>query len=99
MKPAREIDRICDEFEAAWLAGEVPIVEEFVARIDDEHRPALREALMPLDLTYRGKLSETLDSGAAADEGKVGSGGGRHARPRSHRAHKQVGTKTSAKQN
>ncbi len=74
MNPSRDIDRICDEFEAAWQAGGVPKVEEFVARIDEEHRPALLAALMPLDLTYRGKLGETLDSGAAAGVAKADSG-------------------------
>ncbi len=73
MNPARDIDRICDEFEAAWLDGQVPKVEEFVAKIDEEHRPALLAALMPLDLTYRGKLGETIDSGATGP-GKADSG-------------------------
>jgi hypothetical protein len=74
MNPARDIDRICDEFEAAWQAGEVPKVAEFVARIDEEHRRALPEALMPLELTYCGKLGETVDSVAAAGSGKADSG-------------------------
>ncbi len=74
MSTAREIDRICDEFEAAWQAGEVPKVEKFLERIDAEHRSALLEALMQLDLTYRGKLGETLDSGNAAGSGKADSG-------------------------
>jgi len=33
MTPAREIDRICDEFEAAWLAGQTPSLNDFVAKI------------------------------------------------------------------
>ncbi len=70
MNPARNIDRICDEFDAAWQAGDVPKVEEFVARIDEEHRPILLEALMPLDLTYRGMLGEVMDSGNAANAAK-----------------------------
>ncbi|TWT95462.1 serine/threonine-protein kinase [Neorhodopirellula pilleata] len=74
MSTARDIDRICDEFEAAWQAGEVPKVEEFLERIDQEYRPALREALMPLDLTYRGKLGETLDSGTVPGPVKADSG-------------------------
>lgn len=74
MKPTRIIDEIADEFEAAWLAGQVPKVEDFVAKIDEEHRPALLAALMPLDLTYRGKLGETVESGNAVDSGKAESG-------------------------
>jgi serine/threonine protein kinase len=62
MSTARDIDRICDEFESAWQAGLSPNVDDFVAKIDEAHRPALLAALMPLDLTYRGKLGETIDS-------------------------------------
>jgi hypothetical protein len=50
MNPARDIGRIWGEFEAAWQ-GVVPKVEEFVGRIDEEQRPTLLAALMPLDLT------------------------------------------------
>ncbi len=74
MNPARDIDCICDEFEAAWQAGDVPRVEEFLAKIDEKHRPALLQALMPLDLTYRGKLGETINSGNAIDSEEAGSG-------------------------
>ncbi len=62
MATSRDIDRIADEFEAAWQAGENPNIESFVAKIDEEHRSELRAVLMPLDLTYRGKLGETVDS-------------------------------------
>ncbi len=71
MSKSREIDRICDEFEAAWQAGQQPIMEEYAARIEEEHRPALYAALMPLDLTYRGKLGETVDSAPVADAAKA----------------------------
>ncbi len=74
MSTAREIDRICDEFEAAWLAGQSPCVDDFLAKIDNEHRPAMLAALMPLDLTYRGKLGETVESGNAVDSEEAGSG-------------------------
>jgi serine/threonine protein kinase len=48
----------------------VPKVDDFVARIDEKYR----EALMPLDFTYLGKLGETLDSGAATGPRKADSG-------------------------
>ncbi len=74
MTASRDIDRICDEFEAAWLAGQIPGVEDFLAKIDNEHRPALLAALMPLDLTYRDKLGDTVESGDLADSPEHGSG-------------------------
>jgi serine/threonine-protein kinase len=72
MSVARNIDRICDEFEAAWQAGQSPDVEHYVERIDAEHREALRAVLLPLDQTYPGKLNVTVD---LSDPAK-GSGSG-----------------------
>jgi serine/threonine protein kinase len=72
MSAARDIDRICDEFEAAWQAGQSPDVEHYVERIDAERREALRAVLLPLDQTYRGKLNVTMD---LSDSAK-GSGSG-----------------------
>jgi serine/threonine protein kinase len=63
MNLAEEIDRICDEFEAAWQAGLAPNVEDFLSKIAKEHRPALLEELLPVDLTYRGKFGKTPDAG------------------------------------
>lgn len=60
MTKSRDIDRICDEFEDAWQARGNPIIEKYAARIEEEDRPALLAALMPLDLTYRGKFVESV---------------------------------------
>ncbi len=71
MTPAQDIDRICDEFEAAWQSGQSPDVDAYLVKIEEPHRPALLAALMPLDLTYRGKLGETVDSGKVAEPARA----------------------------
>jgi tRNA A-37 threonylcarbamoyl transferase component Bud32 len=49
------VDAICDEFEAAWLAGHEPRIEEFLPRGDSVHEDALfRELLLSeWDLRWR----------------------------------------------
>ncbi|MGB7323434.1 MAG: serine/threonine-protein kinase, partial [Rubripirellula sp.] len=84
MSAARDIDRICAEFEAASQAGLKPSVDAFVAKIDAEHRPALMAALMKLDLWHDGKWGETIDSDYIGDQSKdFGNAVDSNARPRS----------------
>src|SRR5215207_8062903 len=45
--PSAGVDAICDAFEAAWLAGHEPRIEEFLPRGDSVHQDALfRELLL-----------------------------------------------------
>src|SRR5262249_1489316 len=54
----RRIDELCDAFEAAWLRGERPTVEEYLARAAPEDQPRLLAELLRLDAEYRGKAGE-----------------------------------------
>ena len=53
-----KIDELCDAFEAAWLRGERPTVEDYLARAVPDDRPALLAELLRLDAEYRGKGDE-----------------------------------------
>jgi serine/threonine protein kinase len=55
----RRIDEACDAFEAAWLAGSRPTVEEHLARAAPEDQQALLAELLRLDVEYRRKIGET----------------------------------------
>jgi serine/threonine protein kinase len=55
----RRIDEACDTFEAAWLAGSRPSVEDHLARAAPEDQAALLSHLMRLDVEYRRKAGET----------------------------------------
>lgn len=53
-----QLDELCDRFESAWLAGESPSVEEFLADVPEANRQgdALRE-LLKLETHYRQKTN------------------------------------------
>src|SRR6187402_1607138 len=53
--PSAGVDAICDAFEAAWLAGHEPRMEDFLPRVDSVHQDALfRELLLSeWDLRWR----------------------------------------------
>ena len=53
--PAAGVDAICDAFEAAWLTGHEPRIEDFLPRGDSVHEDALfRELLLSeWDLRWR----------------------------------------------
>ncbi len=56
---AREVDEACDRFEAAWRAGERPLIEDFLGGTIDSDRPALLRNLLALELDYRSGLGES----------------------------------------
>lgn len=56
----RRIDRACDEFETAWLTGQCPQIEEFLARVAEEDRTELARELIPLELHHRRLRDEAL---------------------------------------
>lgn len=56
----RRIDRACDEFETAWLAGQCPQIDEFLARVAEEDRTELARELIPLELHHRRLRDEAL---------------------------------------
>jgi Protein kinase domain len=49
----RRIDAICRRFEADWRAGKRPPIDDYLADIADEARPALREELTTLERELR----------------------------------------------
>jgi serine/threonine protein kinase len=50
-----QIDRICDEFEARWLAGERPEIEEYLDRARSADRGKLFADLLEIELEMRVK--------------------------------------------
>src|SRR5690242_14833720 len=67
MKPAdtlardRRIDCICDEFEAAWLAGQDPQLQDYLGRVAEEDRAALALELTVLNNHYRQRHGKGVD--------------------------------------
>jgi WD40 repeat protein len=49
---ARHLDQICDQFEAAWNAGQRPHIEEFLKETSDPERAVLLRELLALDLDH-----------------------------------------------
>ncbi len=62
MSTARDIDRIADEFEAAWQAGEHPSLADYLAQIDEPLQAELLAALLPLDVTYCRQRNEPCEA-------------------------------------
>jgi hypothetical protein len=52
---ARQVDQICNRFEAAWRNGERPKMEAFLAEAPEEAKAALGDELARLDSYYRGE--------------------------------------------
>jgi serine/threonine-protein kinase len=50
---ARRVDRICDQFEAAWLTGTPPRIEDFLGQAADPERTALLRELILQDIDCR----------------------------------------------
>ena len=50
---ARELERVCDRFEAAWHGGDEPRVEDYLTELPPALRPALLRELILLDIDYR----------------------------------------------
>ena len=52
------IDRICDQFESAWLNGETPSIEGVIENCDVDDQQALFEELLILEVEYRIDLNQ-----------------------------------------
>jgi pSer/pThr/pTyr-binding forkhead associated (FHA) protein len=55
---ACDIDRICDKFEAAWRAGAVPRIEEYLPQGAPHQGSDLLRSLLELELEYRVRRGE-----------------------------------------
>ena len=62
-----EIDRICQQFEAAWNAGQKPSAEDFLGRMEEPGRSQLHKELAALEAEFRR-------SPAAVSTGKTRGG-------------------------
>lgn len=60
MQRRLELDRLCDQFEDAWIAGNPLELGEFVDAVDVSLRESLVDAILPLDFSYRSKQQPTL---------------------------------------
>jgi serine/threonine protein kinase len=49
----RRAEQVCDRFEAAWKAGERPLIEDHVASVPEPERAALLRELILLEVDYR----------------------------------------------
>jgi hypothetical protein len=56
------MDAICTDFEKLWRAGQPARLEDFLARGRPEFRAALFEELLHLELDYRRKRGEAMES-------------------------------------
>src|SRR5262245_21013807 len=54
----RRIDQACDQFEAAWQAGERPRIEEYLGNAAGPERSALLRQLLLLEWDYRRQAGE-----------------------------------------
>jgi|GEM_PF-3592085 len=52
------IERACDQFEDAWLAGGQPVLDDFLQNAVEGDRAALLRELLPLELHYRRAAGE-----------------------------------------
>src|SRR5262245_48996029 len=50
---AERIDEVCMRFEAAWQAGPMPRLEDFLGASEGTEREALLRALLRVELDYR----------------------------------------------
>lgn len=56
----QEVDRACDRFEEAWLAGEPPDLAAYLQGFPEPGRVALLRELLPTELEYRSDCGEAI---------------------------------------
>ena len=54
----RALERICDQFEAAWQSNQRPSIEDYLTDTAAPDRPRLLRELLAVDLAYRRRLGE-----------------------------------------
>jgi len=54
----RQVDALCDQFEAEWQQQQRPNIEDYLARIEAPSRPALQTELVRIELEWRIRLGE-----------------------------------------
>src|SRR5215216_3704397 len=59
--PSAGVDAICDAFEAAWLAGHEPRIEDFLPRSEQVHQDALFRELLVSEWDLRRRHAEHVE--------------------------------------
>ena len=59
---AQKIDRACDRFEAAWQAGKIPKIEDFLAEIELEGVPQLLRSLLKVEIELIGQEGQLVST-------------------------------------
>jgi serine/threonine-protein kinase len=54
----RRVDRVCERFEDAWIAGQRPLIEDYLADTPEPERAALLRELLKLEREYRCRKDE-----------------------------------------
>ena len=63
MASSRDIERLCDEFEAAWRSGKPLGIADFLLKVEEPaDRSALLKNLIPPDVGYRAQSGDTPDA-------------------------------------
>ncbi len=55
---AEELDRVCDRFEAAWRAGNRPVIDGYLEEVEEPLRSALLDELISLEIHWRRRRGE-----------------------------------------
>jgi tRNA A-37 threonylcarbamoyl transferase component Bud32 len=59
--PSAGVDAICDAFEAAWLAGQEPRIEDFLPRVESVHEDALFRELLLSEWDLRSRHAQDVE--------------------------------------
>ena len=55
---AKQIDAMCDHFEAGWKLGIRPRIEDYLSAVEDARRPRILRELLFVELACRGRIHE-----------------------------------------
>jgi serine/threonine protein kinase len=59
---ARQVDEVCDQFEAAWKAGQRPCIEDHLAGLPEPAHSFAQRELLALEIIYRRRAGESPQS-------------------------------------
>src|SRR5688572_13948062 len=59
--PSAGVDAICDAFEASWLAGHEPRIEDFLPRVASVHEDALFRELLLSEWDLRSRHAQHVE--------------------------------------
>jgi tetratricopeptide (TPR) repeat protein/tRNA A-37 threonylcarbamoyl transferase component Bud32 len=60
LSQAERIDQVCTRYEAAWQAGKLPSLEDWLPDVGEPDRPALLKELLLLEAFYRQRAGEIV---------------------------------------